>query len=101
MLKFEQFDVKSGKSLTTYDPALDAEVTAYKEVEHSYLEHWLDRHGLKESAQLYVANFYDGVNDRDRLRLEAQDRILGNSSRGLSQQRRWGFTSTFSRNRFN
>jgi hypothetical protein len=76
MLKFEQFDVKSGKSLTTYDPALDSEVTAYKEVEHSYLEHWLDQHGLKESAQLYVANFYEGVNDRDRLRLEAQDRIL-------------------------
>jgi uncharacterized protein len=24
-----------------------------------------------------------------------------NSSRGLSQERRWGFTSTFSRNRFN
>jgi hypothetical protein len=76
MLKFEQFDVKSGKSLTTYNPELDTEVTAYKEVEHSYLEHWLDRHGLKESAQLYVANFYEGVNDRDRLRLEAQDRFL-------------------------
>ncbi len=76
MLEFQQFDVKSGKYLQTYSPEVDAEVPWVKPVEHSYLEHWLNKHELATSAQLYTANFYDGVTDRDRQRLEAQGRIL-------------------------
>jgi hypothetical protein len=76
MLKIEQFDVKTGQTLTEYDPEQQADVTRFKEVKHSYLEHWLDQHGLTDSAKLSVANFYDGVTDYDRQRLEAEDRIL-------------------------
>jgi hypothetical protein len=76
MLKIEQFDIKTSQTLTEYDPEQQADVTRFKVVEHSYLEHWLDKHGLKDAAQLSVANFYDGVSDYDRLRLEEQGRVL-------------------------
>ncbi|MFM2431179.1 MAG: hypothetical protein RLZZ511_2392 [Cyanobacteriota bacterium] len=85
MLKIEQFDIKTGQTLTEYDPDQQADVPRFKEVEHSYLEHWLDKHGLKESAQLSVANFYDGVSDRDRERLEFQDQqvlVFTNGKKG-------------------
>jgi hypothetical protein len=76
MLEFQQFDVKSGKILQTYSPEVDAEVPWVKPVAHSYLERWLNKHELAATAQLYTANFYDGVTDRDRQRLEAQGRVL-------------------------
>jgi hypothetical protein len=77
MLEFTQFDIKTGKTLTAYDPETSRQVPRRKQVEHSYLEHWLDTHGLKATAQLAVANFYEGITDRDRQRLEAQaDRYL-------------------------
>jgi hypothetical protein len=76
MLKIQQFDLKSGKVLTEYDPETKTERPRIKPVEHSYLEHWLDKHDLKATAQLSVANFYEGVTDRDRQRQEEQNRIL-------------------------
>jgi hypothetical protein len=76
MLKIQQFDIKSGKVLTEYDPETKTEQPRIKQVEHSYLEHWLDKHGLQDTAQLAVANFYEGVTDRDRQRQEEQNRIL-------------------------
>jgi hypothetical protein len=76
MLKIQQFDIKSGKALTEYDPETKTEKPRIKAVEHSYLEHWLDKHGLNDTDQLAVANFYEGVTDRDRQRQEEQNRIL-------------------------
>jgi hypothetical protein len=76
MLKIQQFDIKSGKDLTEYDPESKTEKPRIKALEHSYLEHWLDKHGLRDTAQFAVANFYEGVTDRDRQRQEEQNRIL-------------------------
>ena len=46
-----------------------------KSVKHSYLETWLNHHGLND-AQFYIADFYDGVVDQDRQRLGEDGKIL-------------------------
>ena len=74
MLQFQEFDLKTGKDLT--DPAPEGDRTPrVKSVENCYLEKWLQTHRI-EPQSLQVANFYNGVNDSDRIRLEAQGRYL-------------------------
>ena len=74
MLQFQEFDLKTGKDLT--DPAPeDNRTPKVKSVENCYLEKWLQTHRI-EPQSLYVANFYNGVNDSDRLRLEARGKYL-------------------------
>ena len=74
MLQFQEFDLKTGRDLTDFNP--EGERTPkVKSVENSYLEKWLQTHRI-EPHSLYVANFYSGVNDSDRMRLEAQGKYL-------------------------
>jgi hypothetical protein len=74
MLQFKEFDLKTGKLITDYNP--DGErISRVKEVDNSYLERWLKTHKI-EPVGLYVANFYDGVNDSDRQRREAEGKVL-------------------------
>jgi hypothetical protein len=74
MLQFQEFDLKTGRDLTDFNP--EGERTPkVKSVENSYLEKWLQTHRI-EPHSLYVANFYNGVNDSDRMRLEAQGKYL-------------------------
>jgi hypothetical protein len=74
MLQFQEFDLKTGKNLTDFSP--DGERTLKtKQVENCYLEKWLQTHRI-EAQSLYVANFYNGVNDSDRKRLETQGKYL-------------------------
>jgi hypothetical protein len=74
MLQFQEFDLKTGKDLTDFNP--DGERTPkVKPIENCYLEKWLRTHRI-EPQSLHVANFYNGVNDSDRLRLEAKGKYL-------------------------
>ncbi len=74
MLQFKEFDLKTGKLITDYNP--DGErIPRVKEVDNSYLERWLKTHKI-EPLGLYVASFYDGVNDSDRQRREAEGKVL-------------------------
>ena len=74
MLQFQEFDLKTGKNLTDFNPDGERTLKA-KQVENCYLEKWLQTHRI-EPQSLYVANFYNGVNNSDRIRLEAQGRYL-------------------------
>ncbi len=74
MLQFQEFDLKTGKDLTDFNPDGDRTLRV-KQVENCYLEKWLQTHRI-EPQNLHVANFYDGVNDSDRLRLEAKGKYL-------------------------
>lgn len=66
MLKVKEFDIKTGKHLTNYDPATNSQMPRTKNVENSYLEQWLQRQRISEAdSQLSVAQFYDGVNEAD------------------------------------
>jgi hypothetical protein len=66
MLKIQEFDIKTGKNLTDYDPATDTQIPRTKDVENAYLERWLNRQVISEAdSQLSVAQFYDGVNEQD------------------------------------
>ncbi|WP_373541500.1 hypothetical protein [Chamaesiphon sp.] len=70
MLQFQEFDLKTGKDLTDFH--LEGKRTPrVKQVENCYLEKWLQTHRI-EPKNLHVANFYNGVNDSDRVRLEAK-----------------------------
>jgi hypothetical protein len=82
MLQFKRFDLKTGKDLTDFNPEGDSHserlrqrTPRVKSVENCYLEKWLQTHRI-EPQSLYVANFYNGVNDSDRLRLEARGKYL-------------------------
>jgi hypothetical protein len=82
MLQFQEFDLKTGKDLTDPTPEGDSHserlrqrTPRVKSVENCYLEKWLQTHRI-EPQSLHVANFYNGVNDSDRIRLEAQGRYL-------------------------
>jgi hypothetical protein len=82
MLQFQEFDLKTGKDLTDFNPTGDSHserlrqrTPRVKSVENCYLEKWLQTHQI-EPQTLHVANFYDGVNDSDRLRLEARGKYL-------------------------
>ncbi len=74
MLQFQEFDLKTGKDLTDFNP-VGERTPKLKLVDNCYLERWLSNHRI-EPQDLYVANFYNGVNDRDRLRLEARGKYL-------------------------
>ena len=76
MLQINRFDIKTGKPIQERIDGQDQ--PAIKQVEHSYLEHWLETN--KIAAQFSVAKFYESVNDVDRQRLEAEDRVLVFSS---------------------
>ncbi len=82
MLQFQEFDLKTGKDLTDFHPEGDSHSERLRQrtlrvklVENCYLEKWLQTHQI-EPQSLYVANFYNGVNDSDRLRLEAKGKYL-------------------------
>nr|WP_228035451.1 ribonuclease H [Oculatella sp. LEGE 06141] len=72
MLQIRRIDVKTG--LTLYETIEAVNQTREKRVEHSYLEHWLNTHGL--NAQFSTGKFYRGVNEADRLRLESEGKAL-------------------------
>jgi hypothetical protein len=66
MLQIREFDLKTGKFLTDYNPITKEQVSRTKDVQGSYLEDWLNRQNFQgEEAQLSVAQFYNGVSDRD------------------------------------
>jgi hypothetical protein len=66
MLKVREFDIKTGKPLTDYDPATNSQIPRTKDVQNSRLEHWLQRQVISGSdSQLSVAQFYGGVNEQD------------------------------------
>jgi hypothetical protein len=75
MLKFAEFDIKTGQAITNYDPETGGQTQGYKESPISYLEHWLKDRGLQD-APLYAAQFYDGVTPEDNERLLAQDKHI-------------------------
>jgi hypothetical protein len=74
MVSFQigQIDVKTGQDL--YEPVGGTEQRQFKEVENSYLEHWLNENGIE--AQFFTGKFYDSVNDADRQRLENEGKVL-------------------------
>lgn len=74
MLRYTEFDLKTGQVLTERDFEGN-EVAREKRVEHSYLEHWLKVNNLPD-ANLWMAKFYEGVNNSDRIENEAQGRVL-------------------------
>jgi hypothetical protein len=75
MLKFAEFDIKTGQAITNYDPKTGGQTQSYKESPISYLEHWLKDRSLQD-APLYAAQFYDGVMAEDNERLLAQDKHI-------------------------
>ena len=76
MLQVARFDIKTGKSIQ--ESLEGRHQSAIKQVDHAYFEHWLRANGLE--AQFSVAKFYESVNDSDRLRLEAEGKVLAFSS---------------------
>ena len=70
-----QIDVKTGKVLQQPNPETLQLEPKQKLVEHSYLEAWLKQHGL-ENAAFFVGEFYAGVDERDRLKLEEDGKVL-------------------------
>jgi hypothetical protein len=75
MLLITCIDVKIGKILQMTDPETGTLQPQQKRVEHSYLEAWLTLHQI-EGSSFYVGDFYSGVNDYDRQRLESEDKFL-------------------------
>jgi hypothetical protein len=71
MLKFAEFDIKTGRPILEYDPVTNAQTQSYKAVDVAYLQHWLKARGL-ERAPLYTADFYEGINSSDNERLLKQ-----------------------------
>ncbi|MGF1524196.1 MAG: hypothetical protein ACFBSF_17900 [Leptolyngbyaceae cyanobacterium] len=74
MVSFQigQIDVKTGSDL--HETVGGNPQPQFKEVEHSYLEHWLHTHQI--NTQFFTGKFYDQVNDADRQRLEADGKVL-------------------------
>ena len=70
-----QIDIKTGKVLQQPNPETLQLEPKQKLVEHSYLEAWLKRHELKNAA-FFVGEFYAGVDEADRLRLEEDGKVL-------------------------
>ena len=78
MLHLDRFDIKTGKPIQV--DVGGQRQTALKQVEHSYLEHWLTTNNI--NASFSVARFYDTINDADRLRLEREGKYLAFTSGG-------------------
>ena len=70
-----QIDIKTGKVLQQPNPETLQLEPKQKLVEHSYLEAWLKQHEL-EGAAFFSGEFYAGVEERDRLRLEEDGKVL-------------------------
>ena len=75
MLKVNEFDLKTGKVLREYDPERQGQKIKSRDVEHSYLEHWLTIHGLLKTP-LWTARFYPGVTAADQAQLELENKVL-------------------------
>ncbi|NEQ48243.1 MAG: hypothetical protein F6K00_33795 [Leptolyngbya sp. SIOISBB] len=67
-----QVDTKTGQDL--YEPIGGTQQRQVKQVEHSYLEHWLNYYGIE--AEFFTGKFYDSVNEADRQRLDNEDKVL-------------------------
>jgi ribonuclease HI len=74
MLKITEFDAKTGLIIQALEPETQELKPKEKEVEHSFLETWLQTNQIE--AQLSVSKFYDGVNQGDRQRLESEGKVL-------------------------
>ncbi|MEM1308400.1 MAG: hypothetical protein AAGF98_02675, partial [Cyanobacteria bacterium P01_H01_bin.153] len=74
MVSFQigQIDTKTGQDL--HDTIGGTQQRQFKEVEHSYLEHWLETNGIE--AEFFTGKFYGSVNDADRQRLESEGKVL-------------------------
>jgi len=70
-----QIDIKTGKVLQQPNPETLQLEPKQKLVEHSYLEAWLKWHEL-ENAAFFVGDFYAGVDETDRLKLEEDGKVL-------------------------
>jgi hypothetical protein len=79
MLRFTEFDLKTGQILQEREGLSDTQHPKQKQVEHTFLEHWLQTHRIS-NPELFVARFYAGVNQSDQLRLEAAGRVLVSSN---------------------
>ena len=75
MLKVTEFDVKTGMTLRELNPETQELQLKQKQIEHSFLEHWLKTNRI-ENAQFFLGKFYDRVTDADRQRLEADSKVL-------------------------
>jgi hypothetical protein len=74
MLHFQEFDLKTGKIFTNFNP--DGEPTERtKDVEGEYLEVWLTANKIQPQG-LYVATYYQGIDDLDRQRRETEGKYL-------------------------
>jgi hypothetical protein len=77
MLSIPQIDIKTGQTLTEMNADGNVQVKQ-KEIEHSYLEHWLTHHDT-EQPQFWVGKFYgnkDSNSTADQQRLEAEGKYL-------------------------
>jgi hypothetical protein len=72
MLQIQRFDIKTGKPIQENLEGSQQPTT--KQVDHTYLEHWLEIHEIK--AEFSIARFYESVNNFDRLRLESEGKVL-------------------------
>ncbi len=79
MLKVHEFDLKTGTVLRQFDPESQARKPKSRDVEHSYLEHWLTIHGLL-NRPLWMARFYAGITAADQIQLEQENKVLVFSS---------------------
>jgi len=75
MLEATEFDLKTGQTLTQYDPQTQRQLPKARAIQHSYLEHWLNCHGLAERP-LWVAQFYPGVTPADQQQLAQEGKVL-------------------------
>lgn len=75
MLQVKEFDLKTGKGLTEYEPQTQQRRPKSRGISHSYLEHWLTHHGLS-GREFWMARFYPGVVIEDQQRLEQEGKVL-------------------------
>jgi hypothetical protein len=79
MLKAREFDLKSGRLLTDYNPETGEQVSRTKDIQNSRLEEWIARQGLTNNqANLFTAKYYGGVEEKDieALSLKGQEFIF-------------------------
>jgi hypothetical protein len=77
MLKAREFDIKTGRLLTDYDPETGRQISRTKDIENSRLEEWLSRQSFTgNEANLLAAKFYGRVEARDIEALSIKGREL-------------------------